>query len=130
MSQASCKEWLGRADCLVLPSVRECGGAVVLEAMSLAKPVIATAWGGPLDYLDDSCGVLVAPDSREGFAAAIEAAMLRLATDPDGRLRMGQRALAKVRAEFAWSSKAERMMDLYAQAVRSQATAPEHAASR
>ena len=41
-----------------------------------------------------------------------------IAPDPDERLRMGQRALAKVRAEFAWSKKADRMMDLYAQAVR------------
>lgn len=121
LSQAACKEWLSRADCLVLPSVRECGGAVVLEAMSLGKPVIATAWGGPLDYLDASCGVLVAPDSRHGFAEGIEAAMLRLATAPEDRLRMGQRALAKVRAEFAWDSKADRMVALYAKAVRSQA---------
>jgi hypothetical protein len=46
--------------------------------------------------------------------------MLRLATAPQDRLRMGQRALAKVRAEFAWAAKADRMMDLYALAVRSQ----------
>ena len=130
LSQAACKEWLSRADCLVLPSVRECGGAVVLEAMSLGKPVIATAWGGPLDYLDANCGVLVAPDSRDGFAQGIEAAMLRMATSPEERRRMGERALAKVRAEYAWSSKADRMVDLYALAVRSQVAPGEDLVSR
>jgi glycosyltransferase involved in cell wall biosynthesis len=119
LSQASCKERLSRADCLVLPSVRECGGAVVLEAMSLGKPVIATAWGGPLDYLDASCGVLVPPDSRDGFIDGIQAAMLRIASSPLDRLRMGQSAFAKVRAEYTWSSKAERIVALYAQAVQS-----------
>ncbi|HEV7576900.1 MAG TPA: glycosyltransferase, partial [Caldimonas sp.] len=51
LEQVACARLLSAADCLVLPSLLECGGAVVLEAMSLAKPVIATAWGGPLDYL-------------------------------------------------------------------------------
>ena len=34
------------ADIFVLPSIRECGGAVVLEAMARGIPVIATNWGG------------------------------------------------------------------------------------
>ena len=38
---------------------------MVLEAMAMAKPVIATAWGGPLDYLDPSCGILVAPSGED-----------------------------------------------------------------
>ncbi len=61
LSQSDCKVRLNAADCLVLPSLFECGGAVVLEAMALGKPVIATAWGGPLDYLDADCGILVQP---------------------------------------------------------------------
>ena len=36
---------------LLLPSIYECGGAVVLEAMACGIPAIATAWGGPADYL-------------------------------------------------------------------------------
>ena len=36
---------LDNADISVLPSVRECGGAVVLEAMSRDLPVIALDWG-------------------------------------------------------------------------------------
>ena len=79
LAQSACAEWLRDADALVLPSLLECGGAVVLEAMSMAKPVIATAWGGPLDYHDASCGVLVIPESREAIIDGFAAAMVALA---------------------------------------------------
>jgi Glycosyl transferases group 1 len=46
-SQQECALALADATALVLPSLYECGGAVVLEAMAMARPVIATAWGGP-----------------------------------------------------------------------------------
>jgi glycosyltransferase involved in cell wall biosynthesis len=41
--------YLETVDTLVLPSLYECGGAVVLEAMAKSLPVIATRWGGPAD---------------------------------------------------------------------------------
>jgi glycogen(starch) synthase len=118
-------ERLDAADCLVLPSLLECGGAVVLEAMSLGKPVIATAWGGPLDYLDASCGILVPANSRDGLVEGIAAAMVRLANSPATRRSMGTRALARVRAEYSWDVKVDRMMGFYAQAERSHAAGGE-----
>jgi glycosyltransferase involved in cell wall biosynthesis len=39
MSQQDCAERLRKADVLVLPSLFECGGAVVLEAMAVGVPV-------------------------------------------------------------------------------------------
>jgi len=118
LPQASCLQWLVRADSLVLPSVRECGGAVVLEAMALAKPVIAAAWGGPLDYVDASCGVLVPVSSTDGLVGALEAAMIGLSASPDVRRRLGEAAAARVQAEFNWKTKVDRMVELYAQAVQ------------
>ena len=119
LPQEACLEWLGAADSLVLPSVRECGGAVVLEAMALAKPVIAAAWGGPLDYLDASCGLLVPVTSAADLVAALEAAMVRLAASPALRHRLGEAAAAKVQAEYNWRTKADRIVELYAQALQS-----------
>ncbi|HSC63340.1 MAG TPA: glycosyltransferase family 4 protein [Caldimonas sp.] len=121
LPQATCLQWLVRADSLVLPSVRECGGAVVLEAMALAKPVIAAAWGGPLDYLDATCGVLVPVSSSDGLMQALEAAMIGLSASPDLRRRLGEAAAARVQAEFNWKTKVDRMVELYAQALQPRA---------
>jgi len=118
LPQQLCAERLREADCLVLPSLLECGGAVVLEAMSMAKPVIATAWGGPLDYLDPSCGVLVVPRSRDAIVAGFAAAMVELAGSPPTRERLGAAGLEKVQREFDWELKVDRMLALYADAMR------------
>jgi len=71
--QKECARRLASAVALVLPSIYECGGAVVLEAMATGTPVIATKWGGPADYLDETSGILIDPTSRaaiiDGFAA-------------------------------------------------------------
>jgi glycosyltransferase involved in cell wall biosynthesis len=76
VSQADCARKLTRSDALVLPSMYECGGSVVLEAMAMEVPVIATAWGGPADYLDPSCGILVEPYSKESFVDDLSLALI------------------------------------------------------
>jgi glycosyltransferase involved in cell wall biosynthesis len=111
--QAVCAAILNTADSLVLPSLYECGGAVVLEAMALGLPVIASNWGGPADYLDASTGILVPVDSPASFESALEQALIRLATKKDEREAMGRRAQEKVRALFDWEVKVDHMLTLY-----------------
>jgi glycosyltransferase involved in cell wall biosynthesis len=118
LTQVQCAVELRQADCLVLSSLLECGGAVVLEAMCAGKPVIATAWGGPVDYLDPSCGVLVPPDSRAGLIEGFAAAMTRLAAAPELRREMGRRGREKATRDFDWEVKIDRVLALYDQ-VRS-----------
>jgi glycosyltransferase involved in cell wall biosynthesis len=117
MSQADCALELQRSDVLVLPSLWECGGAVVLEAMACRMPVIATAWGGPLDYLDEQCGVLVPPDSRERLVQGFADAMVALASEPERRRAMGAAARARVEAGFDWERKVDRILDIYRDVV-------------
>jgi len=118
MAQRDCAAELQRADCLVLPSLLECGGAVVLEAMSLGKPVIATAWGGPLDYLDSQCGVLVPPTDRDTLIDGFADAMIRLAKSPAERERLGRNGREKVLREYDWDVKVDRIVELYERAMQ------------
>lgn len=122
MSQADCAGQLGRCDALVLPSMAECGGAVVLEAMAMEVPVIATAWGGPVDYLDSSCGILLEPTSKDDFVDALALALIRLATHPQERRAMGKAGRLKVIRDFDWETKVDQMLEHYESAVASHKT--------
>jgi glycosyltransferase involved in cell wall biosynthesis len=116
LPQSACADRLREADALVLPSLLECGGAVVLEAMAMGKPVIATAWGGPLDYLDERCGVLVPPASREALVHGLAEAMVRLAASPELRREMGRHGREKVVRDYDWEVKVDRVLALYREA--------------
>jgi glycosyltransferase involved in cell wall biosynthesis len=122
LSQADCVARLNAANALLLPSIYECGGAVVLEAMSCGRPVIATAWGGPLDYLDDSCGILVPPTSREAMISGFAAAMDRLAADPDLCRAMGAAGRVRIQRDYSWDGKVEAMLAIYRSAADLHAT--------
>ncbi len=112
-SQEDCASILSQADALILNSLRECGGAVILEAMSLGKPVIASDWGGPADYVDDKCGILVHPSPRVNFIHRLSDAISSLANDPESRYSMGQAGIHKIKREFDWDKKIDRMLEIY-----------------
>lgn len=113
MSQSDCAIRLQQCDALVLPSLMECGGAVVLEAMAMGLPVIATDWGGPADYIDSTSGILVAPASRQAFIEGLALALVRMADSPATRRAMGAAARARVTQHFDWEIKVDRMLALY-----------------
>jgi glycosyltransferase involved in cell wall biosynthesis len=117
LTQEACALRMQEADVFVLPSLFECGGAVVLEAMAMGLPVIATAWGGPADYLDESCGILLNPSSREELITGFADAMTRLAMSPDTRKRLGQAGYVRARAHFDWERKIDQIMTFYQSAI-------------
>jgi glycosyltransferase involved in cell wall biosynthesis len=118
LPQAELGRRLQAADVFVLPSLYECGGAVVLEAMACGLPVVATRWGGPTDYIDPRCGILVEPTSPAEFVAGLARAMAELASSPSRRQEMGRAGRQRVLREFDWERKVERMLDVYADTVR------------
>jgi len=113
LSQEECARKLQQAHVLVLPSLREPGGAVVMEAMAVGLPVIATNWGGPADYLDSTSGILVEPASKEGFINGLTDAMLKLAKSPKLRQSMGTAGRERVRQNFDWERKVDRILEIY-----------------
>lgn len=105
---------MAKADAMVFPSLRECGGAVVMEAMAAGLPVIAADWGGPADYVgDDDAGILIKPDTRDGFVRDLTAAMTKIAADPALARQMSDNARARAVREFQWSSRVDALMKVY-----------------
>lgn len=96
-----------RVTALVLPSLREAGGNVCMEALASGVPVIATRWGGPEDVVEDNVdGVLVAPQGAAAFVAGLAAAMERFLDDPSLSVTMGEAGRRRVLAAFSWRTKA------------------------
>jgi glycosyltransferase involved in cell wall biosynthesis len=102
---------------LVLPSIYECGGAVVLEAMACGTPVIATDWGGPADYLDATCGILVDASNPEAILEGFTSGMRKLIADPNLRTVLGKAGRKRVEAHYDWNQKIDRIIELYQQAI-------------
>lgn len=115
--QSECAEILERSSVLVLPSLMECGGAVVLEAMAASRPVIATDWGGPADYLDPSCGILVKPTSSQAMIDQLTDSMLKLANSPELRDEMGHAGREKVLRLFDWEVKVDVVTGIYTRLI-------------
>ena len=82
-------------------------------------PVIAANWGGPADYIDSQCGVLVDIESTDQFVRDLSAAMLRLAMDPALRETMGRAGRERVLRHFTWDQKTDQIIQLYREAADS-----------
>lgn len=65
-------ELLSHSDCFVLSSRLETFAIVVIEAMAIGLPVIATKCGGPESFLQSEHGILVDKENVEELAKAMQ----------------------------------------------------------
>ena len=80
-------EVLAQMDIFVMPSLYESFGVSAIEAQAMGIPVVASNVGGvPEALLDGETGLLVEPGSPEALAGAI----IKLATNPELRKKMGK----------------------------------------
>lgn len=69
--------WIAASDVVCQPSLVEPFGLATLEAMACGRAVVATAVGGPTEFVAPGAGVLVDPEDGDALAAALtEAAAL------------------------------------------------------
>ena len=107
---AELPDFLAASDAVVLPSVREQFGQVLVEGGACGLPAIAVDAHGPAEIvLDGETGWLVPADDRDALAAALAAAV----EDPEERRRRGALASEDARAKYSWPALAERVADVY-----------------
>ncbi|WP_462322964.1 glycosyltransferase family 4 protein, partial [Halochromatium sp.] len=110
---AEVHRFMANAHCFCLPSVRESGGAVLLEAMASARPVIAVDYGGPAELVDEQVGRKIPATGNAEAIADIEAALADLAEHPDDWRRRGEIGRERVKTRFSWEAKMDAAIALY-----------------
>ena len=107
-------EMLAACDVLVHPSLHDSGGWVCLEAMAAGKPVVCLDLGGPAEQVTDRTGVKVVANTPEQAVADLARALTALGSNPDLRHTMGEAGRERVRDEYIWEKKGDRLDALYA----------------
>ncbi|NTV31266.1 glycosyltransferase family 4 protein [candidate division WWE3 bacterium] len=103
---------LSCTDVFVLPSLEEPFGRVLIEAMALKIPVVATRVGGiPEIVVDQQTGLLVPPSNSTALADAI----ITLLANDSVRESMGQSGYNRVCLHFDLARHVESVQNLYNQ---------------
>ena len=102
--------FLAASDVVVLASVREQFGQVLVEGMACGRPAIAVDAHGPAEILRaGTTGWLVPPDDARSLADAL----LEAVNQPGERARRGREAYADAHARFAWPALAKEVAGVY-----------------
>ncbi|MCL2654204.1 MAG: glycosyltransferase family 4 protein [Coriobacteriia bacterium] len=102
--------WYRVSDVVAMPSRSEAVAVVALEAMAHGKPVVAFETGGiPEVVADGETGILVPPEDKEAFAAALKELLL----DPERARKMGEAGAARAREQFSEKKMLESYIKLF-----------------
>jgi glycosyltransferase involved in cell wall biosynthesis len=114
---------LAAMDVFVLPSLQQGIGTVMLDAMAMGRPVIATRVGGVYCAVrDGETGLLVPPSN----SAALAERIAELLDDPAKAQSIGSAARDLVEREFAVQGMVEQTAGLYHE-ILDDSLAPSHA---
>lgn len=106
---------LAAMDVFVLPSLQQGLGTVMLEAMSLGRPVIATGVGGVYSVVREGETGLMVPPSNSGDLAR---RIVELLDDPVRARAIGTAARQLVESQFRVDRMVQQTADLYRVASR------------
>jgi glycosyltransferase involved in cell wall biosynthesis len=99
---------------LCLPSVRESGGAVLLEAMACARPVVALDFGGPAEIVNDEVGALLPMASPEQVVSDLTRTFDNMFDEPKVWRDRGLAGRQRIEREFSWAAKVSSARQVYA----------------
>jgi glycosyltransferase involved in cell wall biosynthesis len=109
--QENVLSYLTACDMTVLPSIKGEGlSKVLIESMSMKKPVVATDIGGNAELVvDGKTGLLIPPRSPEKIANAI----LKMKSNPEFRSKLASNARLHIENHFSMEQTVREMKTLY-----------------
>ncbi len=116
VGQEETVEYYRQADIFCFPSIREFGGAVVMEAMACGLPCIVPNNGGIGEYVTEETGFKIEPNSREYLTQELTNKITILVEDDNLRERMSAKSMEKAK-EFEWDRKAEKIIEIYQKTI-------------
>lgn len=100
-------EILGRSHILALPSIREFGGGVIVEAMARGVVPIVMRYGGPSDLVEEECGISLALKNEPNTIEDLERVLEQLVENPNRIRQLGGAARVKAGSTYTWERKTE-----------------------
>ncbi len=100
-------------DVFLFPSLRDGGGAVVVEAMAAGIPVICMDLAGPGMHVTEKCGIKIPARSPDETIELMAQALERLFQDKDLRVKMGQAGRVRAEQVYSWDHLGERLLMIY-----------------
>lgn len=97
----------------ILTSVRESGGATILEAMAQGRPSIGLNNGGPTEYITPESGFLIECGNTQQVTMDLQILLETLLQDASSLQQLGEGALTRARNTFTWSAKINAALDMY-----------------
>jgi glycosyltransferase involved in cell wall biosynthesis len=113
LSHAEVLSKLRACDCLVLPSIREFGGGVVIEAMAMGATPIVADYAGPGELVDAATGIRVAFTDRRSLVDGFRVALANCIENPGLLDQFAHAARQKVLADYTWEAKAMQINQVY-----------------
>lgn len=104
---------MAESDVFLFPSLRDGGGAVVIESMAMKTPVVCLDISGPAMHVTDQTGIKIPALDPGQSISDIATALDRLYTDVSFRQRLGIESRRRVEAEYNWDRVGERLNEVY-----------------
>jgi glycosyltransferase involved in cell wall biosynthesis len=113
--QMDVSEIIATFDVAVLPSLFEGMGRVLLEAMAMEKPVVASRVGGIPDLVHDGVnGILIAP----GSVQELRSSLVKILRNPAMAAEMGKQGRKRINAVFSADTMARSIDRVYQELLR------------
>jgi glycosyltransferase involved in cell wall biosynthesis len=100
-------------DLMALPSVREFGGAVVIEAMALGLTPMVADYGGPSELVDNETGIRIPFRDRASLVQGMTRAIGNAIRSPVLLDNFGAAGRQKVLEKLTWDAKAKQILAVY-----------------